>query len=81
VQAVLGSNVGFDLFDIAAFLGHRSIKNTVLYVHLEKTYYPNGGDDYHSKAARTEAEALSLIEAGFEYVCDFEGAKLFRKRK
>jgi len=72
---------GFDLFDIAAFLGHRSIKNTVLYVHLEKTCYPNGGDDYHSKAARTEAETLSLIEAGFEYVCDFEGVKLFRKRK
>jgi len=72
---------GFDLFDIAAFLGHRSIKNTVLYVHLEKTCYPNGGDDYHSKAARTETETLSLIEAGFEYVCDFEGVKLFRKRK
>jgi hypothetical protein len=58
---------GYDLFDIAAFLGHRNIKNTVIYVHLEKTCYPNGyGDDYTSKAARTEAEALSLIEAGFE---------------
>jgi hypothetical protein len=21
------------------------------------------------------------VEAGFEYVCDFEGVKLFRKRK
>lgn len=72
---------GYDIFDIAAFLGHRSIENTVIYVHLEKACYPNGGDDYHSKATRTEAEALSLIEAGFEYVCDFEGAKLFRKRK
>jgi len=72
---------GFDLFDIADFLGHRNIRNTVIYVHLEKTCYPNGGDDYTSKAVRTEAEALSLIKAGFEYVCDFEGAKLFRKRK
>lgn len=73
---------GFDLFDIAAFLGHRSIKNTVVYVHLEKSCYANGScDEYLSKAARTETEALSLIEAGFEYVCDFNNAKLFRKRK
>ena len=26
-------------------------------------------------------EAKILIEAGFEYVCDFNGAKMFRKRK
>ena len=72
---------GFDLFDIAAVLGHRNIKNTLVYIHLEKTCFPNGVDDYTSKAAKTEAEALSLIEAGFEYICDFDGDKLFRKRK
>ena len=58
---------GYDLFDIAAFLGHRNIKNTVIYVHLEKTAYPNGcSDDYTSKATKNQTEALSLIEAGFE---------------
>jgi len=25
--------------------------------------------------------ACELIEAGFEYVCDFEGVRIFRKRK
>jgi integrase len=73
---------GFDLFDIAAFLGHRSIKNTVIYVHLEKTCYPDGGDDYIGKAATTQTEKLALIEAGFEYVStDPDGTQYFRKRK
>jgi hypothetical protein len=26
-------------------------------------------------------EAYKLVEAGFEYVCDFDGIKVFRKRK
>jgi hypothetical protein len=63
------------------YLGHRSIKNTLIYIDLERICYPNGGDDYTGKAARTETEALQLIEAGFEYVCTVGEAKLFRKRK
>jgi len=35
----------------------------------------------HAGTARTEAEALQLIETGFEYVTDFGEVKLFRKRK
>jgi hypothetical protein len=31
--------------------------------------------------AKKEADACALIEAGFEYVCDFNEAKIFRKRK
>jgi len=38
-------------------------------------------DDYTSANARTIQEAQKLVEAGFEYVCDFDGDKLFRKRK
>ena len=73
---------GFDLFDIAAFLGHRNIQNTIIYVHLEKTCYPNGGDDYTAKAATTQAEKLALMEAGFDFVSvDPDGTQYFRKRK
>lgn len=73
---------GFDLFDIAAFLGHRSINNTVIYVHLEKTRYPDGGDDYVGKVATTKKGKLALIEAGFEHVStDPDGTQYFRKRK
>jgi hypothetical protein len=32
-------------------------------------------------ATHISSRPPKLIEAGFEYVCDFEGDKLFRKRK
>jgi hypothetical protein len=38
-------------------------------------------DDYHSATAKNVEEAQKLVEAGFEYVCDFGETKLFRKRK
>jgi integrase len=70
-----------DILYVMKFLGHRSIKNTLVYIDLESVCFPHGGDDYHAKTARTEAEALKLIEAGFDYVCSIGEAKLFRKRK
>jgi hypothetical protein len=42
-----------------------------------------GGNDseYISKVAGTVREARALVEAGFEYICDIEDVKIFRKRK
>jgi integrase len=34
-----------------------------------------------SKVAKTVKEARELVESGFDYVCDIEGYKVFRKRK
>jgi hypothetical protein len=47
---------------------------------LEEALF-QGETNYISKVAKTEKEICSLIEAGFEYVTEFEGAKIFRKRK
>jgi len=38
-------------------------------------------DEFHSATAKNVEEAQKLVEAGFEYVCDFNGVKLFGKRK
>jgi hypothetical protein len=38
-------------------------------------------DDFTATVAHSEEEACKLIEAGFEYVCDFAQNKIFRKRK
>ena len=40
-----------------------------------------GETNYISKVAKTEKEICGLIEAGFEYVTEFEGSKIFRRRK
>ena len=38
-------------------------------------------DDYTCKAAANVKDATELIEAGYEYVCDVDNVKMFRKRK
>lgn len=58
-------------------MGHRNIKNTLKYIHLVNFKE----DEYVSKVARTLDEACQLVEAGFEYVTEMDGAKIFRKRK
>ncbi len=66
-----------DILYVMKVLGHKSIKNTLRYTQLVNP----GEDEYVSKVAKTIDEARVLVEAGFEYVCDVEDAKLFRKRK
>ena len=58
-------------------LGHRDIKTTLIYTQLVNFE----SDEYHSAVAKTIEEARKLIEASFEYVCDVDGVKLFRKRR
>jgi integrase len=70
-----------DILYVMKFLGHRDVKNTLLYIDLGSVCFSKGGEHYHAKTARTETEALRLIEAGFEYVCSIGEAQLFRKRK
>ncbi len=69
-----------DMYYVMQKLGHKNIKNTLLYVQLEEALF-QGETNYISKVARTEKEICSLVEAGFERVGDFEGAWIFRKRK
>lgn len=70
-----------DVLYVMKFLGHRDVKNTLIYIDLESVGYSKGGENYHAKTAKTETEAIQLVEAGFEYVCDIGEVKLFRKRK
>lgn len=69
-----------DVLYVMQVLGHKNIKNTLIYIQLEEALFQDQVD-FISKVAKTEAEACVLIEAGFDFVCDFDGHKLFRKRK
>ena len=70
-----------DILYVMRFLGHRSIKNTLIYIDLETACYPNESEEYITKVSKTEAEICSLIEAGFEYVLQKDDLAYFRKRK
>ena len=69
-----------DLLHVKYLLWHRNIETTMIYVHLAQGL-TSSAEDYACKAARSIEEATALIEAGFEYVTDVDGVKLFRKRK
>ena len=66
-----------DILHVREVLGHKSINSTLLYTQL--VIFKD--DDFTARVAHSEKEACQFIEAGFEFVCDFGGNKLFRKRK
>jgi integrase len=66
-----------DILHVMQLLGHKNIKNTLIYTQLINFE----AEDYVCKTAKSLKEAAELIEAGFEYVTEMEGYKLFRKRK
>jgi integrase len=69
-----------DIYHVMQTLGHKNIKDILLYIQLEEALI-QGETDYISKLAKTEKDICTLVEAGFEYVTEFEGARIFRKPK
>jgi len=67
-----------DILLVMKQLGHKKIETTLIYTQLIGT---PSDDDFICKAAKTVEEAKVLIESGFEFVCDLDNYKLFRKRK
>ena len=70
-----------DILYVMRFLGHKNVNNTLLYVQLEEALFGKEPDEFVCKVAKTVGEATRLVEAGFDYVCDFDGLKIFRKRR
>ena len=66
-----------DLLHVKALLGHKDLRTTLRYTQLVNF----GSEEYHVKVGKTLEECSKLLEAGFEYVTDYEDNKLFRKRK
>ena len=65
------------ILHVMQVLGHKNIKNTLIYTHL----IDFKDEEYISRVAKTIPEACKLVEAGFDYVCEIDDVKLFRKRK
>jgi integrase len=69
-----------DILHVKHVLGHKRIENTLMYKQLAEELF-KGEIEYVSRVAKSEGEACLLMEAGFDFVCDFNGNKLFRKKK
>ncbi|MGQ9625180.1 MAG: hypothetical protein ACUVT9_07425 [Candidatus Bathycorpusculaceae bacterium] len=64
------------------FPGHKSIKNTEIYITIERTIFSgSSNDEFTVKVANTAEEIKSLLEASFDYMCEKDLLMFFRKRK
>jgi integrase len=66
-----------DILHVMQVLGHKNINNTLMYTQLIN--FEDG--DYYCKTAKTLKEDQELVEAGFEFVTERDGIKIYRKRK
>jgi integrase len=71
-----------DLVHVQRLLGHKNVKNTLVYVTLTETLFKSQ-KHYVSKVATNVKDACEWVEAGFEYVTGEydDGGKIFRKPK
>ncbi|MFA9496844.1 MAG: hypothetical protein ACERKS_13115, partial [Candidatus Bathyarchaeota archaeon] len=67
-----------DILFVQRLLGHKSIKNTLVYTHLVDM---DTDESYVVKVASNLEEFTSFLESGFEYIADYGDAKVLRKRK
>jgi integrase/ribosomal protein S27AE len=70
-----------DIYYVKEFLGHKSIKNTEIYITIERTLFAPSNDEFTVKVAKKPEEIKELLEVGFEYVCDKNELVFLRKRK
>ena len=67
-----------DIVHVMRVLGHKSIKNTMIYINLAGL---DEDENYVCKVATTKEERINLIEGGFTFVAKEGDEWYFRKRK
>ena len=71
-----------DIFHVMRVLGHKDIKNTLIYIDVEHEIFQNVDEDqFITKVAHTPKEACKLREVGFKKFDEFNGVHLYCKRK
>jgi integrase len=70
-----------DMAIVKEFLGHNSLEMTSRYIQIEKALFKNDAPNFIVKATKDTEEMQSLLEVGFEYVCQKDGLMFFRRRK
>jgi len=67
-----------DILFVQRRLGHRSITNTLKYIHLAEVYFGKEDEEFDVKVAENVEQAIPLIEAGYVEASSFNGVKIFK---
>jgi integrase len=67
------------IVEVQRALGHRRIQQTLTYIHTIVDGFED--EDFITATAKTAKEACELLENGFDFIQDFDGIKIYRKRK
>ena len=70
-----------DPYYVKDFLGHKELRNTEIYINIERTIFQSSTDGFTVKVTESTEEVKSLLEVGFEYVCKKDNLIFLRKRK
>lgn len=70
-----------DPYYVKQFLGHKTLKNTEIYITVERTIFGEYSDEFSVKVATKPEEIKALLETGFEYVCQKDDLMFFRKHR
>ncbi len=76
-----GAKLYYPLQDPIAVMRHLRHKKLETTMHYIRGITINGEEEYTVKTATNVKEAAELLEAGFTYIQDIDGIKLYRKRK
>jgi hypothetical protein len=70
-----------DPFYVKQFLGHNSLRNTEIYINIERTLFESTSDEFTVRVIKEPDEVKGLLEVGFDYVCQKDNLIFMRKRK
>jgi hypothetical protein len=70
-----------DPYYVKDFLGHKELRNTEIYINIERAIFESSSDSFTVKVTADLEEVKSLLEVGFEYVCQKDNLIFLRKRK
>jgi len=70
-----------DIYYVKDFLGHKDIRNTDIYINIERTMFEPSSDEFTVRVTDKTEETKTLLEAGFECVCQKDNLIFLRKRK
>jgi len=70
-----------DVYHVKQILGHKSVKSTEIYIHIDQMHSNYGTDEYITKVANTPDEIRKLIELGFTKADEIDGLHIYKKRK